>query len=823
MLRRSGAAILLAQCAAAAVIADVHSDKKDVGVALALPAQFDSAVAADAAAGAPNLVVFLVDDLGYGDVAFMQTDVAAAAAMDTASATPALAAMAAKGVRLTAFYTSPTCTPSRASLMTGKYTTNMGLQDSVIHATEPRGLSLDHALLSERLRGAGYRTLGVGKWHLGFHQPQYLPSSRGFDEYFGVLTGGGGHFSHQTSGEFTLRGPYQDATVNVVGSNLWHNGHPVTNDDAAVHNKHTTALYTEVALAQLSASYATDVAAAAAADVTATATPFFLYLAFQAVHAPMEVPAEFTDGSVPNGCAFIADDAGAAGGAASGSRRALCGMLSQLDVAAAALEAHLRSDAMGNAWANTVLVFASDNGGVAAHGSSNAPYKGGKGTYYEGGVRVPCFFSGGFTERALKAANTPLGQATNALVHVTDVHATFLGLAAVPFATSPAPSGSSSSSRGAARRRRRLDAAPDADADADAAAVSIDGVDQWAFLVGGAEHSASAAAFAPRTSVLHNLNSDAFGSGGALRLGDFKLLATPKVSEAEVYAYAQHVLQDGDFAAADVASVLGAKLLQKTAPAFSLFNVRKNPTERADVAAAWQADGACVAGGGAEACADLFDDPDYALVQAALLDAWAAYRDAASPSEALTFADDGPLADPALFGGYWAAWRDEQGAPYATYATSDRFASSSGQLAAGSEWAAETAAAGTAGTAETASGRSSGDGTGDGTGGNTWKASKDLAAGSNVVGAGNQAQHPRLAAAVGQMHDARGGRSSSSSSQRPHANAPESVLVSVGVALGAVAAVALQAAWARLGAHTSAAGRGEADGQRYATVCTEEA
>ena len=120
----------------------------DLGAPLELPTQFTSTPAATAAEGAPHVVVFMVDDLGFGDVSFMQSDVEAAANLDTVAATPALNAMASKGIRLTSFYTSPTCTPSRASFMTGKYTTNLGLQvgrgggSSTVRLRNMVGLSL---------------------------------------------------------------------------------------------------------------------------------------------------------------------------------------------------------------------------------------------------------------------------------------------------------------------------------------------------------------------------------------------------------------------------------------------------------------------------------------------------------------------------------------------------------------------------------------------------------------------------------------------------------------------------------------------------------
>jgi arylsulfatase I/J len=164
------------------IIQDVTATKP-----LVSPAAF-GATTAVAAPGSPNILILMVDDLGYGDVSF-SAGVGSSPDIDTANATPNLAALAAEGVVLTSFYAQPSCTPSRASFLTGKYTTSIGLQDSVIHATEPRGLSLDEDILPQRLAAAGYRTMGVGKYHIGFHQPQYLPTQRGFEEYFGILTG----------------------------------------------------------------------------------------------------------------------------------------------------------------------------------------------------------------------------------------------------------------------------------------------------------------------------------------------------------------------------------------------------------------------------------------------------------------------------------------------------------------------------------------------------------------------------------------------------------------------------------------------------------
>jgi hypothetical protein len=124
------------------------------------PAVTSSAsLASDTAShGKPNVLLVLVDDQGHGDIDLGSSN-------DVAEFhTPTLAAMASEGVKLANFYSAATCTPSRAMLMTGRYTIRYGLQDSVIHATEPRGVPLSESFLSEKLQKVGYSTAMIGKW-----------------------------------------------------------------------------------------------------------------------------------------------------------------------------------------------------------------------------------------------------------------------------------------------------------------------------------------------------------------------------------------------------------------------------------------------------------------------------------------------------------------------------------------------------------------------------------------------------------------------------------------------------------------------------------
>ncbi len=123
----------------------------------------------------PNIVLIFADDLGYGDLGCYGSNLS----------TPNLDRMAANGVRFTDFYSAnPACSPSRAALLTGRYPTRVGVP-RVFFPRDTMGLDTSEKTLADLLKAEGYRTMCVGKWHLGHHKA-YLPTSRGFDHYFGI-------------------------------------------------------------------------------------------------------------------------------------------------------------------------------------------------------------------------------------------------------------------------------------------------------------------------------------------------------------------------------------------------------------------------------------------------------------------------------------------------------------------------------------------------------------------------------------------------------------------------------------------------------------
>jgi arylsulfatase A-like enzyme len=310
----------------------------------------------------PNIVVIVGDDMGYGDIGVHGcTDIP----------TPNIDALANAGVRCTSGYVSgPYCSPTRAGLLTGRYQTRFGhefnpgnnrrqqraqqaaqaQQDAQDQPTEPVerprgggsrrgrfGLPLSETTIADRLKAAGYATGLVGKWHLGGGN-RFHPQQRGFDEFFGFL--GGAHPYFPGQGAAILSGSEEVEEKEYLTDAL-------AREAIAFIEKHRE-------------------------------EPFFLYLAFNAVHTPMHA----TDKRLEK-FKSIGDE----------RRRTYAAMMSAMDDAIGAVLGKLREAELE---ANTIVFFVSDNGGPTMPGTSgnasiNKPLRGSKRTTLEGGVRVPFF------------------------------------------------------------------------------------------------------------------------------------------------------------------------------------------------------------------------------------------------------------------------------------------------------------------------------------------------------------------------------------------------------------------------------------------------
>jgi arylsulfatase A-like enzyme len=280
------------------------------------------------AAEKPNIVILLADDLGRHDCGFMG---------GTEIQTPHLDKLAKAGAVLDAHYVQPVCSPTRAALMTGRYPMRHGLQVGVVRPWAQYGLPLDERLLPQTLKEAGYATAIVGKWHLGHFEKAYLPTSRGFDFQYGHYNGALDYFTHVRDGGFD-----------------WHKNDAANRDEG----------YATHLIATEAAKFVAD---------TAGKKPFFLYVPFNAVHSPHQVPDAYLKPY----------------GKLKGERQKYAGMLAAMDEAVGKVVDAVEKAGVRN---NTLFVFSSDNGGPApGRVTDNGKFRAGKGTLYEGGVRVAAF------------------------------------------------------------------------------------------------------------------------------------------------------------------------------------------------------------------------------------------------------------------------------------------------------------------------------------------------------------------------------------------------------------------------------------------------
>jgi len=315
----------------------------------------------------PNIIIILADDLGYADIGVNGCkDIP----------TPNIDSIATNGVRFTDGYANHcVCAPSRAGLLSGRYQHRFGFEYNSGPerlAAENFGLPRTEPTLAERLKNAGYATGIVGKWHSGFKEG-LRPHERGFDSHFGFL---GGARSYEPDN------PRENDPI-------IRNGVLVKDE-----KEHLTDAFAREAVAFLDRS---------------KDKPFFLYVAFNAVHLPMEAPDRYA-GRFPD---------------LAGTRRTYAGMLTAMDEAVGRVLTKVRGLGQEE---NTLVFFYSDNGGPTPQTSSrNDPLRGYKGQFYEGGIRVPFLVQW--------KGKLPAGMVYREMVMGFDCHATALAAAGVQMPT----------------------------------------------------------------------------------------------------------------------------------------------------------------------------------------------------------------------------------------------------------------------------------------------------------------------------------------------------------------------------------------------------
>ncbi|XP_046368967.2 arylsulfatase B-like [Haliotis rufescens] len=313
----------------------------------------------------PHIVFIVADDLGWNDVGFRNPQMI----------TPNLDKLAKAGVILNSTYVQPMCSPSRNCFMSGYFPYHTGLQDNVIKITSAKVLPANLTTIPQKLKQLGYDTHMVGKWHLGFCNWKYTPTERGFDSYVGYYSGMEQYFTHMSKDPQGGRG--LDFRFN------------------------------KTAYRDANGTYSANVFANRAVEIIENhdnSKPLYLYLPFQSVHTPLQVPPKYE-----NMYKNIENQ----------NRRVYCGMVSALDEAVGNITKALEDKGLMD---NLLLVFTTDNGGPTNVVANNLPLRGSKNTLWEGGTKGTGFI---YSKTLLKKT----GYLNTGMMHAVDWYPTLVELA----------------------------------------------------------------------------------------------------------------------------------------------------------------------------------------------------------------------------------------------------------------------------------------------------------------------------------------------------------------------------------------------------------
>lgn len=318
----------------------------------------------------PNIIMVLADDLGFADVGFNDSK---------GIKTPNIDSLAASGVRFTSFYVQPMCTPTRAAFLTGRYPMRYGLQSFVITPGQHYGLPTDERTIAQALKEVDYKTYALGKWHLGHSDKGYWPQNRGFDYFYGSTIGNVDYFTKEKAGVVD----WQRNGVQLEEKGYF------------------TDLITKDAVRII--------------EQSSDKQPFFIYMAHLAVHSPYQAPQKYIDRYK-----HISDK----------YRRIYSAMTASLDDSVGEVIAALERKGLRD---NTLIIFMSDNGGIAEFDATmakvrgekpspadNSPFRGSKASLYEGAVR---------SAAAINWPGKIQPSVVSETVHVVDLLPTLVGLA----------------------------------------------------------------------------------------------------------------------------------------------------------------------------------------------------------------------------------------------------------------------------------------------------------------------------------------------------------------------------------------------------------
>lgn len=335
----------------------------------------------------PHVIMIVADDLAWNSIGYSSDELA--------FVTSQLTALAQSGIIMDNFYAQEVCSPSRGSLLTGRYPLSIGMQYGMVAANAEWGMPLDETTLAEVLSDGGYNTHMLGKWHLGYFSPKFLPTARGFDSWTGYANGENYYWSKKN--------PDYPQHSDFISSNTTCYS-PYSESDK---HDYSTVFYTNKAVEIIQNN---------GAD-----SPLFLYVAYQAVHDPFIDYGKYDTG-IPD--SYFEDSileeiqASIVGK----TRQEYAKALYLLDKGVGQIVDALDSAGMLD---NSYLIFMSDNGGCMYGGGKNGPLRGSKGALFEGGIKVDSFIYSPLLSNG--------GSIFSGLMHISDWFPTIMALTGVSY------------------------------------------------------------------------------------------------------------------------------------------------------------------------------------------------------------------------------------------------------------------------------------------------------------------------------------------------------------------------------------------------------